>query len=307
MLETLIYRLRREKQRRLGKKRRAVSPVLATVIIFGLIITGVMVTFIQVVPFIEQAQSEQTISSVKNSFIDLDETIESLIRESGNPGGFRTLLFTKPAGTLEFNPKVYYISLYLEDKNVDFVHDIIDFQEIGMVDWVYSSPRPVLPRRTSKYLTGPDPYKTREQAFITGMFATSDNQDLTNLVLSHQPDRKHHISLDYRVSIYLTISTQPVPEIRFQIFLISLTADFNSIHNQYKQITVHVSKNVSVPETLAPPPSVSKLDLIIERTYTSTPSSTLLWSTSLVSGLSSLNDFDIVVQLLKYDINLKTT
>ncbi|PWI48430.1 hypothetical protein CEE45_06775 [Candidatus Heimdallarchaeota archaeon B3_Heim] len=291
----------------MGKKRRAVSPVLATVIIFGLIITGVMVTFIQVVPFIEQAQSEQTISSVKNSFIDLDETIESLISESGNPGGFRTLLFTKPAGTLEFNPKAYYISLYLEDKNVDFVHDIIDFQEIGMVDWVYSSPRSILPRGTSKYLTGPAPYKTREQAFITGMFATSDNQDLTNLVLSHQTDRKHHISLDYRVSIYLTISTQPVPEIRLQIFLISLTADFNSIHNQYKQITVHVSKNVSAPEILAPPPFVSKLDLIIDRTYSSTPSSTLLWSTSQVHGLNNLNDFDIVVQLLKYDINLKTT
>ncbi|MHA2154656.1 MAG: hypothetical protein ACXABU_04900 [Candidatus Hodarchaeales archaeon] len=307
MLETLIYRLRSEKQRRWRLRRRAVSPVLATVIIFGLIITGVMVTFIQVVPFIEQAQSEQTISSVKNSFIDLDETIESLISESGNPGGFRTLLFTKPAGTLEFKPNEYYISLYLEDQNEDLVHTIIEFQEIGIIDWVYSSPRPVLPRGTSKYLTGPDPYKTRDHAFLTGMFASSDNQDLTNLTLSHQSDRKHHIMLDYRTSIYLTISTQPVPEIRFQIFLVSLTADFNSIHSQYKQITVHVNKNVSAPNSLVLPPSVSTLDLIIDRTYTSTASSTLLWSTGLVHGLNNLNDFDIVVQLLRYEINLKTT
>ncbi|MHA1237093.1 MAG: hypothetical protein ACTSQ9_05475 [Candidatus Hodarchaeales archaeon] len=61
---------------RWGKKKRGVSPVLATVIIFGLIITGVMVTFIQVIPYIEQAQSEQTISSVRNSFIELDNTLE---------------------------------------------------------------------------------------------------------------------------------------------------------------------------------------------------------------------------------------
>lgn len=306
MLETLIYRLRREKQGGWGKKSRAVSPVLATVIIFGLIITGVMVTFVQVVPFIEQAQSEQTISSVKNSFIDLDNTIESLISESGSPGGFRTLLFTKPAGTLEFKPDSYYISLYLEDQDEQLVHSVIDFQEIGMLDWIYSSPRAVLPRGTSKYLTGPDPYITREQAFITGMFASSENKDITNLTLSHQSDRKHHITLDYRVSIYLTFSTQPVPEIRFQVFLISLTADFTSIHSQYKQITVYVSKNVSAPEILATLPSVSKLDLIIDRFYTSTPSSTLLWSTGMVNGLNDLTGFDVVVQLLKYDINLKT-
>ncbi|MHA1977434.1 MAG: hypothetical protein ACW98F_03610 [Candidatus Hodarchaeales archaeon] len=307
MLETLIYRIRREKLGRWGRKSRAVSPVLATVIIFGLIITGVMVTFIQVVPFIEQAQSEQTISSVKNSFIDLDETIESLISESGNPGGFRTILFTKPAGTLEFVPEAYYISLYLEDQNEQLVHSVLDFQEIGMLDWIYSSPSSILPRGTSKFLTGPDPYKTREQAFLTGMFTSSDNQDLTNLTLSHQSDRKHHITLDYRVSIYLTFSTQPVPEIRFQIFLISLTADFSSIHSQYKQITVHVSKNVTTPEILDDLDEVAELNLIIDRISTSTPSSTLLWSTGSVNGLNNLNNFDIVVQVLKYDINLRTT
>lgn len=306
MLETLIYSYRRKNQQRWNRRRRGVSPVLATVIIFGLIITGVMVTFIQVVPFIEHAQSEQTISSVKNSFIDLDDTIESLISESGNPGGFRTILFTKPAGTLEFNPLAYYITLYLEDQDGELVHSVVDELEMGMLDWIYSSPSTIIPRGTMKYLTGPDPYKTRDQAFITGMFSTSENQDLTNLTLSHQSDRKHHIMLDYRISVYLTVTTQPNPEIRFQIFLISLTADFSSIHNQYKQITVHVSNNISIPTTLAIESTVSKLDLVIEKSFTSTPPSTLLWSTSSVSGLNDLDAFDIVVQLLKYDINLKT-
>ncbi len=307
MLETLIYRSRRDIWRRWRKKKRAVSPVLATVIIFGLIITGVMVTFIQVVPFIEQAQSEQTISSVKNSFIDLDDTIETLIHESGSPGGFRTLLFTKPAGTLEFNPIAYYFSLYLNDQDGDLVHSIIDFQKVGILDWVYSSPREILPRGTMKYLTGPDPYKTREQVFITGMFASSDNHDLTNLTLSHQSDRKHHITLDYRTSVYLTVSTQPVPEIRFQIFLITLTTDFDSIHSQYRQMTVHVTNNISVPSTLSLETSVSQLDLVSNRTYVGTPSSTRIWSTSEVNGLDNLNVFNIVVQLLQYEINLKTT
>lgn len=293
--------LKQPKFNRWRKKNRGVSPVLATIIIFGLIITGVMVTFIQVVPYIEQAQSEQTISSVKNSFIDLDNTIKSLISESGDPGGFRTVLFTKPAGTLDFNPNEFTISLSLYDQDSNSVYDFFDEQEIGILDWVYSSPRAVLPRGTSKYLTGPDPYKNRDQTVLTGMFGNTEYKELTNLTLSHQSDRKHHIALNYRIAVYLTLETQPVPEIRFQIFLVSLSADFTSIHSQYKQLSVHISQNISTPYTLTLDSTVSRLDLNLDTGTTST-----LWSTGSINGLSQVNYFNIVVQLLKYEVNLTT-
>ena len=293
--------LKQPKFNRWRKKNRGVSPVLATIIIFGLIITGVMVTFIQVVPYIEQAQSEQTISSVKNSFIDLDNTIKSLISESGDPGGFRTVLFTKPAGTLDFNPNEFTISLSLYDQDSNSVYDFFDEQEIGILDWVYSSPRAVLPRGTSKYLTGPDPYKNRDQTILTGIFGNTEYKELSNLTLSHQSDRKHHIALNYRMAVYLTLETQPVPEIRFQIFLVSLSADFTSIHSQYKQLSVHISQNISTPYTLTLDSSVSRLDLNLDTGTTST-----LWSTGSINGLSQVNYFNIVVQLLKYEVNLTT-
>jgi len=291
---------------RRGKKKLGVSPVLATVIIFGLIITGVMVTFIQVVPYIEQAQSEQTISSVKNSFIDLDNTIKSLISESGNPGGFRTVLFTKPAGSLDFDPKKFITSLSLNNQLGNSEYDFFLLQELGILDWTYNSPRAVLPKGTSKYLTGPDPYKTRDQTLLTGMFSTTEYKELTNLSLSHQTDRKHHITLNYRMAVYLTIETQPVPEIRFQVFLISLSTDFTSIHNQYKQISIHVSQNISTPYTLPLDPSVSRLDLILDNNFVSGTTSTILWSTESITGLSQVNYFNVVVQLLKYEVNLTT-
>ena len=293
--------LKQPKFNRWRKKNRGVSPVLATVIIFGLIITGVMVTFIQVVPYIEQAQSEQTISSVKNSFIDLDNTIKSLISESGDPGGFRTVLFTKPAGTLDFNPDQFTISLSLNDQDSNSVYDFFNEQEIGILDWVYSSPRAVLPRGTSKYLTGPDPYKNRDQTVLTGIFGNTEYKELTNLTLSHRSDRKHHIALNYKMAVYLTLETQPVPEIRFQIFLVSLSADFTSIHSQYKQLSVHISQNISTPYTLTLDSSVSRLDLNLDTGTTST-----LWSTGSINGLSQVNYFNIVVQLLKYEVNLTT-
>ena len=229
-----------------------------------------------------------------------------MISESGNPGGIRTLLFNKPAGTLNYYPDFFHVSMYLQDQNDNPLYTVIDFQEIGTLDWVYSSPRAVLPRGTNRYLTGPDQFTAREPAFITGIFATTENQDLTNLTLSHQNDRKHHISLNYRTAVYLTISTQPTPEIRFQVFLISISTDFESIHSQYKRITVHVKQNVSIPYTVPLEASVSKLDLVIEHTYEMGTSSTSLWSTSTINGLNQLNYFDIVVQLLKYEINLET-
>jgi hypothetical protein len=306
LVNLILNLLKQRKFIRWGKKKRGVSPVLATIIIFGLIITGVMVTFIQVVPYIEQAQSEQTISSVKNSFIDLDNTIKSLISESGNPGGFRTVLFTKPAGTLDFDTDKFTISLSLFDQDSNSVYDFLQLYEIGILDWTYNSPRAVLPKGTSKYLTGPDPYKVREQTLLTGIFSTTEYKELTNLTLSHQSDRKHHINLNYRMAVYLTVETQPVPEIRFQIFLISLSADFTSIHNQYKQISVHVSQNISTPYTLILDPSVSRLDLMLDNIHISGASSTLLWSTRSINGLSQVNYFNIVVQLLKYDVNLST-
>ncbi len=266
-----------------------------------------MVTFIQVVPYIEQAQSEQAISSISNSFKDLDETIKSLISESGNPGGFRTLLITKPAGTIDFDPNRYFISLFLEDQSENSVYSIIDFEEMGVLDWTYSSPRSIIPRGTMKYLTGPDQYELRPHAFITGVFATEENLDVTNLSLSHQSDRKHHVILDYRISIYLTITTQPVPEIRIQVFLISLNADFEAgIHSQYKRITISVNQNISIPYDISIDQSVSSLDLIIENTYSTGTSSDSLWSTKSISGLNQVNYFNIVVQLLKYEVTLSS-
>ncbi|MHA1236983.1 MAG: hypothetical protein ACTSQ9_04910, partial [Candidatus Hodarchaeales archaeon] len=270
------------------------------------IITGVMVTFIQVIPYIEQAQSEQTISSVRNSFIELDNTIKSLISESGNPGGFRTVLFTKPAGTLDFDPEKFIISLSLNNQDGNSEYNFLQQQEIGILDWTYNSPRAVLPKGTSKYLTGPEPYKTRDQTILTGMFSTTEYKELTNLSLSHQTDRKHHITLNYRMAVYLTVETQPVPEIRFQIFLISLSTDFTSIHSQYKQISVHVSQNISTPYTLTLDPSVSRLDLVLDNIYVSGTESTLLWSTESISGLNQVDYFNIVVQILKYEVNLTT-
>jgi hypothetical protein len=287
------------------RKRQGISPVLATIMIFGLIISGVMITFIQVIPYIEQAQSEEAVSTVRNSFLELDTAIKSLLSESNNPGGFRTVLFTKPAGRIDFDPNFYRYSLRLYDSSTDsdFEYYILRNQDIGVLDWNYNSPREILPRGSTKYVTGPDPYKTRSSVILTGIFASTTYQDLTNLELSHLDDRLHHITLNYRISIYLSISTNPEPEIYFQIFLIQLSADFESIHSQYRQITIQSNYNVSTPRTSVSSGSLGTLDIVWDDFQLSGMNSTTIWSSQSIQGFNP-SYFNIVVQTIIFEIGL---
>ncbi len=269
-----------------------------------------MITFTQVVPYVDQAQSEEAISAVTNSFIQLDTTIKNLISESGTPGGFRSVLFNKPTGKLDYDSDRHHISLRLIDQDGTNVYSIIEEQEIGILDWVYKSPRSVIPRGSSKYLIGPDPYKTREPVFLTGSFSSTEYQDLTNLTLSHQEDKNHHITLNYRISIYLTITTQPIPEIKFQVYLILISADFDdatrSIHNNYKQMTIHSTQNFSAPVTLSKNASISTLELVWDSIQIAETTTSSLWSTRSV-GLSAIDDFNVTVQSFVYDMNIMTS
>jgi hypothetical protein len=295
----------------LRRKRHGVSPILATVIIFGLIIVGVMVTFVQIVPYIEQAKSEEAVSTVSNSFIKLDTAIKSLLSESGTPGGLRTIFFTKPSGKIEFDPERHFISLRLLDQDGHSVHTIADQQAISVLDWVYSSPRAILPRGTTKYLTGPNPYEFRESVFLTGPFSSTSYQDLTNMTLTNEKtDRNHHIRFNYRISIYVTIETQPEPEIRFQVFLILLSADFGStqtLHSQYKQLTIRSQQNFLTPVTLAKNDSVSTLELVWDNHQQAGISTSSLWSTKSIQGFNQAGSFNVVIQTLIYEISIETS
>ncbi|UCE13154.1 MAG: hypothetical protein JSV04_13310 [Candidatus Heimdallarchaeota archaeon] len=284
---------------------------MATVIIFGLIITGVMITYIQVLPYIEHAQSEEAIAITSNSFLELDTTIKSLLSESGSPGGFRTVLITKPAGKIDYISDSSHFSLRLFDQDDKLVYNIIENQGIGVLDWAYNSPQSILPRGTTRYLTGPDPYKIRDPVFLTGIFGSTDYQDLTNLTLSHLDDRLHHITLNYRISIYVTISTQPEPELRFELFLILLSGDFSTIHSQYEQINIHSQSIVSEPHILPKNASIGELKLVWDNSgfiWGQVPQidTNLIWSTKTIQGFDT-QYFNIVVQVFKYEIGLSTS
>ncbi|HKZ42413.1 MAG TPA: hypothetical protein VJ044_15735, partial [Candidatus Hodarchaeales archaeon] len=89
------------RRRLLRSIRRGVSPVIATIMLIGLMTIGTLIGFFQVIPFVEQAKVESGIGSVQTSFINLDSSIFDLIL---NGEGKRTVSFNQPSGLLEFAP-----------------------------------------------------------------------------------------------------------------------------------------------------------------------------------------------------------
>ncbi|MHA2232302.1 MAG: hypothetical protein ACXAB4_07410, partial [Candidatus Hodarchaeales archaeon] len=69
----IIHMAARLKRRFLD--RRGVSPVLATIIIFAIIISGIMIAVVQVFPEIERMRARSTIESVESGFLELDAAI----------------------------------------------------------------------------------------------------------------------------------------------------------------------------------------------------------------------------------------
>lgn len=275
-----------------------------------------MMTYVQIVPFIDRAQTEESVTAVRNSFLELDTAIKSLISESGAPGGFSTIVMQVPSGRVEYTPEASHIKLRLVDRNEQLVYDIfrdIDplagILNIGILDWVYNSPYSILPRGSFKYMTGPNPFETRDQVYITGPFSTSSWSDITNLTLSHQNDRRHHLTLNYRIAIHLSIETSPSPEIRFQIFLVLISGNFGTIRTDFKQISVHLRQNATSPVIVPDTANLAQLDLVWEKIQGSggTGINNTLWSTSSIQGFTNLASFDVVVQTLIYHVSLNSS
>ena len=63
-------------------KFRGVTPIIATVLILALVIAGVVIAFVQILPYIEQSRVETGSAAVQSSLINFDNTIWDMIGDS---------------------------------------------------------------------------------------------------------------------------------------------------------------------------------------------------------------------------------
>lgn len=297
-------------------RRRAVSPVLATVIIFGLIISGVVIVFVQVVPYVDQAKSESTIAAVQNSFLEIDSAIIQLLNEGGLPGGSREVSMNIPEGKLEISsarsPQEFHslsIGLtdgdgsYLRKSNGSEVGNIATNIPLYYLDYVYNSPRDIVPKYSFKYMKGPNPLLKRDPVILTGLYTSSEYQDLTNLTLSKLRDNRHHLTMNYRVAVHFSLETNPNPIINLKLFIVRVSGDFQSIYNNFKDLTITCETNHADILSFTPHQETDELNIVW-----SFPGqvNNVLWSSSSVIGINQLNQFTLNIQQLIYEIKIST-
>ncbi len=249
----IIKTIIRQTKKRVFNKR-AVSPVIATVIIFALIMVGVGIVFLQAIPYINRIQAESAIASAESTMLRVDTAIKELLEEA-NPkeaigSSNRIVDVYMPAGRYEFENPILLFSLHLKEANGPLGgQPLISNYQIGDFHFKYRSPFNVLPKGGFEYLTGTNPFLARFPAVVQSPSnQLSENLDMTNMVLYNNPkDPNHYIRLFYRPKIVIQITTKPTPTLQFLIYIVNIQAGKSNL--QLTEVNERIKISASISNT----------------------------------------------------------
>jgi hypothetical protein len=239
-------------------KKKGVSPLISTILIFALIMLGVGIGVIQVVPYIETAQARATLTSVQTTFNKIDSSISDLINEgistetTGSEHAQRLVTLSKNMGTLEYSSGTNFFNMRIVDQNRELISNGSTGKEIeplfgtadidlGRMDYNFATTASIIPLDSWKYLKGPSQYRRRSAvAVIAPVQANKETYtDIANFTMSYSStDYLLHLILDYRSKIVINIVFNPVPEIRISTFMIKITGSDQPIYENYRNLMV---------------------------------------------------------------------
>jgi flagellin-like protein len=243
-------------------ERRGVSPVLATIIIFAIIISGIMIAVVQVFPEIERMRARSTIESVESGFLELDAAIMELVGEgsygtgAGTSVASRTVSIHTPQGSIGFERGALFNLQLLDESDSPIVllnttnpagpttTSIFLNEPLGALDYQIDSTHKFLSAGKMRYLTGASPDTRRDHVMVSGVLSGSETSDLspTNLTLSRdQEGGLQHIQLNYRVRVVVSYQTGANPTLRFDIVVIKLVGAFEQFYQRVKTFQVRVT------------------------------------------------------------------
>ncbi|MFX0114679.1 MAG: hypothetical protein ACFFB3_09030 [Candidatus Hodarchaeota archaeon] len=257
----MILRTVAHLKRRLSE-RRGVSPVLATIIIFAIIISGIMIAVVQVFPEIERMRARSTIESVESGFLELDAAIMELVGEgsygtgAGTSVASRTVSIHTPQGSIGFGTGDLFNLQLLDDSEnpIELLNatnpagptttSIFLNEPLGILDYQIDSTHKFLSAGKMRYLTGASPDTRRDHVMVSGVLSGSETSNLspTNLTLSRdQEGGLQHIQLNYRVRVVVSYQTGVNPILRFDIVVIKLVGAFERFYERVKTFQVRVT------------------------------------------------------------------
>ncbi|MFW9994010.1 MAG: hypothetical protein ACFFD4_18345 [Candidatus Odinarchaeota archaeon] len=293
------------KARKSLKRRKGVSPLISTILIFALIIFGVGVGLVQTLPYIEISRARASLNNLQTAFNKIDSSINDLINEGtavetiGGQQGQRFVTLSKNTGQIDFIAGSNYFNMRLVDQNRDPIYNGTTGREIeplfgiedaalGRIDYSFSTTASLIPLNSWKYLKGPSQYNRRGAIAVISPTQTEEYTDLTNLTLTYSStDYLMHLRLDYRPKIVISIRFAPVPEIRISTFLIKITGSELPIYDNYRQLLVSLDSIDYTTSTYSISSSSGVTELTIQ--YRTSPVSGWTnkdsWTSKLISGL----------------------
>ena len=224
-----------------NKSQRGISPIIATLLILGLVTTGVVIGLLQILPFVERSRIESGITSTQSGLLELDNAIHELIN-SGE--GFKKVEIDKPLGLLSLVPDRDNYNFQISTNNGLYAHS----QIIGKIEFNSPSTYDIIPVGSVKYLNGPDPTSSRDEVVIIDQNeGTSSGYTSMNIINMTRVSGSINIDYFYRPKV---IVSQTGPDIDIQIQFIKLKnpsslneSEFLAVENNKNQIGVRYSLN----------------------------------------------------------------
>lgn len=259
--EEMIFNMAAYLKRRL-LDRRGVSPVLATIIIFAIIISGIMIAVVQVFPEIERMRARSSIESVESGFLEFDAAIMELVGEGsygtgiGASSASRRVSIHTPQGSIGFETGTIFNLQVLDGSGNPIlfrnstnpldpaIANVFLNEPLGAFDYEIDTTHKFLSAGKMRYMTGADPDTSRREIMLSGVLSGSEDDELepTNLTFSRdQEGGIQHIQLSYRVRIVVSYQTGVTPTLRFDVVLIKLVGSFERFYQRVRTFQVGIS------------------------------------------------------------------
>ena len=281
------------------KSRRGISPIIATLLILGLVTTGVVIGLFQILPFIERSSIESGLTSTQTGLIELDNTIHNMIIGGG---GFRKVEIDKPLGILTLLPD--------EDYNFFDISNSTDSlfsynTSVGKIHFETLSGYDIIPVGQFKYLSGPNPSTKRDQIALVDLTSqiVSDYSDMGILNMSRD---SNSIVIDFFYRPKIVVSQNgPDIDIKIQIYKLvwESEADFLAVENTKNQIGVRYSAN-SLTSILYNGPIAPNELISIDYQYSGYESQPSLNLKSLWNSIQDTSPGSISISLISHKIEL---
>jgi hypothetical protein len=291
--------LRRNK---LFKIHRGISPIIATLLILGLVTTGVVIGLFQILPFIERSRIESGLTATQTGLIELDNTIHELIIGGG---GFKNVEIDKPLGIISLLPgeDIYFFSI------VNTITPAVLYEynnSNGIIEFEAPADYDIIPVGEFKFLSGPDPYTSRDEVvFLDQTSQTSSEYSSMNIINMTRSPTSIQIDYFYRPKVVVSQSGLNI-DIQIQFIKLKWSSgldetDFLAVENTNNQIgvrySINPSKSIIFNGTLAP---TDRISIDYQNTGRSSDAPTN-WNTIWNSANDASN---LVVRLVTHEVEL---